>query len=151
MENRVIRKLFDDFVDEKENGFCELVYEKFYAYLADSFSEAVSELCKIVIFGREYSLNPRELYDYDHCLATEAWNDYVSQQFDDFHDWVSEVVQDDLEDFTSEFQKWLAKLDDDEWVADVAVALLNGEIDLTEIVTDWLYDRLRGEDWEYPT
>lgn len=153
MENNVLRKvknLIDDFVDEKENGLCEMVYEKFYAYLAYSFSEAVNELCKTIIFGHEYSLSPREIYDYDRYIAVEAWNDHVDHQFGDFPDWVSEVFRDDIKDFTSEFQKWLAS-QDDEQASDVIVALMTGGIDLTEIITDWwLYDRLRGEDWDYP-
>ncbi|WP_198491510.1 hypothetical protein, partial [Listeria monocytogenes] len=100
MKNR-IKTLIDDFVDEKENGFCEMVYERYYAYLADSFSEAVNELCKVTVFGRKYSLSPRELYNFDRYIAVEAWNDHVDTQFGDFRDWVSGVVHDDLEDFTN--------------------------------------------------
>ena len=147
MENDV-KNLIGEFVDETENRFCEMVYEKFYAYLADSFSEAVNELCKIIIFGREYSLSVQDLYDYDRCLAIEVWNDYVGNQFGDFYDWV-EVVRDDLEDFATEFQQWLATLAD-ERASDVIVALMSGDIDVTESVISWLYDRLHGEDWGYP-
>ena len=148
MENDV-KNLIGEFVDETENRFCEMVYEKFYAYLADSFSEAVNELCKIIIFGREYSLSVQDLYDYDRCLAIEVWNDYVGNRFGDFYDWVSEVAQDDIEDFATEFQQWLATLAD-ERASDVIVALMSGDIDVTESVIDWLYDRLHGEDWGYP-
>lgn len=143
-----VKNLIGEFVDETENGFCEMVYEKFYAHLADSFSEAVNELCKIIIFGREYSLSVQDLYTYDRCLAIEAWNDYVGSQFGDFYDWV-EVVRDDLEDFVAKFQKWLANLAD-ERASDVIVALMSGGIDVTESVISWLYDRLHGEDWGYP-
>lgn len=148
MANR-IKDLIDEFVDEKENGFCEVVYEKFYAYLADSFHEAVHELCKIIIFGREYSLTTQELYSYDRHVAGEAWYDHVSQQFGDFRDWMDQVISDELDEFIDEFQKWLSE-QDDEWASDAIVALMGGDIDITEIVADWLYDRLRNEDWDYP-
>ena len=146
---REVKSLVDDFVDETENGFCESVYERYYAYLAVSFCEAVSELCKIIIFGRKYSLSARELYDYDHYLATEAWNDHVSQQFGDFRDWVNGVIWDELNEFTEEFQQWLAS-QDDEWASDVIAALMVGDIDLEDAVYEWLYDRLSDEAWDYP-
>ncbi len=153
MENRdieeLMRDLIRDFVDEKENGFCESVYEKFYAYLEDSFCEAVNELCKIIIFGREYSLSVQELYDYDHYLATEAWNDYVRRSLEeDFHVWAEKCIREDIEDFISGFQKWLSG--NDERASDAIVTLMRGDIDLTKIIVDWLCDRLGYEYWKYP-
>ena len=146
---KLMRALIDDFVDEKGNGFCESVYERYYAYLADSFCEVVNEHCKITIFCCEYSLNPRELYDYDRIVAIEAWNDHVSQQFGDFRDWVNGVIWDELNEFTEEFQRWLAE-QDDEWASDVIAALMVGDIDLEDAVYEWLYDRLSDEAWDYP-
>lgn len=142
-----MRDLIRDFVEKTKNGFYESVYEKFSDYLESSFEGVVEECCKIVLFGREYSLSARELYNFDRCLATEAWFDHVENRFGDFRDWVSEVVQDDLEDFTNGFQQWLAS--QDERTSDAIVALMIGDVDLTEIVVDWLYDRLRSEDWDY--
>ena len=85
MENNAVKNLIDDFLNEEGNEFYKMIYARYYAYLADSFCEAVEQLCKIIIFGREYSLNARELYNYDRCLAIEAWNDHVSSQFGDSH------------------------------------------------------------------
>lgn len=152
MENLVIRKvknLIDDFVDETENGFCELVYKRYYADLESLFKDVLEEHCKIVLFGREYTLNARELYDYDRHIASEAWNDHIENQFGDFRYWV-EWLSVELDEFVEEFQQWLANARDDEWASDVIVALMSGDIDLTAAVTDWLYDRLRSKDWDYP-
>ena len=144
-----IKNLINNFVDETENEFYRSVYRRYYAYLADSFSEAVEECCKVTIFGREYSLNVRELYDYDHCLAVEAWGSHVDDQLGDFRDWVNGVMTDELEDFVNEFQKWLAS-QDDERASDVIVAIMTESIDLEDAVCEWLYDRLSNEDWDYP-
>ena len=149
MEINAVKNLINDFVDEKGNRFCKSVYERYYAYLADSFSEVVDECCKVTIFGREYSLNVRELYDYDRYLAVEAWGSHVDDQLGDFRDWVNGVMTDELDEFTEEFQRWLATQDSED-AANVAVAIMTEEIDLTETVTDWLYDRVHGEDWGYP-
>ena len=148
MENN-IKNLIDAFVNEKGNRFCKSVYRRYYAYLADSFSEVVEECCKVTIFGREYSLNVRELYDYDRCLAIEAWNDHVSSQFGDFRDWVSWFFSDELDEFTEAFQQWLSE-QNDEQASDVIVAIMTESIDLEDAVCEWLYDRLSNEDWDYP-
>ena len=68
----LVKDLISEFVNEEGNEFYKMIYARYYAYLADSFSEVVEECCKIIIFGRKYSLNVRELYNYDHCLAVEA-------------------------------------------------------------------------------
>lgn len=146
-----IEDLLIEFVDEKGKGFCESVYDRYYATVAGSFKDEVEEYCKVVIFGNEYRLNTQELYDFDQDAAVEEWRNYVDRSLgEDFHEWVEQVIRDDIEDFISRFQQWLAKLDDDERVADAAVALLNGDIDLTEIIVDWLRYRLGYEAWEYP-
>lgn len=143
--------LMKDLISEfdKEKGFYETVYDWYYTTVADSFKDEVEGYCKIVIFGNEYALNVQELYDYDREVAIDAWYDYVHQRFGDFYDWVSDAARDDFEDFATEFQRWLAKQDSED-AANVAVALMSGEIDLTKIIADWICDRLRDEDWRYP-
>ena len=145
----LVKALINDFVNEEGNEFYKMIYARYYRTVADSFSEVVEECCKIIIFGRKYSLNVRELYNYDCYLAAEAWGSHVDDQFGDFRDWVSRFVSDELEDFVNEFQKWLAS-QDDELASDVIFALMTGDVDLTEAIIDWLYDRLSNEDWDYP-
>lgn len=145
MKNHDLENFLDEFDDEKENGFFESVYEKFYAYLADSF-------CKVSIFGVERVLDADTLYACDRHLAVELWNDCVSQSlksFESFCGWVSEVVQDDLEGFFVEFQRWLLSRRNDEQASNAIVAIMAGDIDLTSVV-EWLYGRLRCDRWEYP-
>lgn len=152
MENLVgkVKNLIDDFVEETGNELRESVYEKFYAYLATSFDDVVEERCKIVLFGRKYALSARDIYNYDRCIAVEAWNDHVENRFVEFQCWVEwSSISDDLNEFTEEFQQWLAS-QDDERTSDVIVALMIGDADLTEVVVEWLYERLQGEDWDYP-
>ena len=149
MENNAVKNLINNFVGETENDFCESIYRRYYTYLADSFCEVVEEGCKIIIFGRKYSLSPRELYNYDRYLAVEAWGSHLDDQFGNFRDWMNGVMSDELDEFTEEFQQWLAS-QDDERASDVIVALMTGDVDLTEAIIDWLYDRLSNEDWDYP-
>ena len=144
----MIRDLIREFDDEK--GFYESVYDWYYTTVATSFKYEVEEYCKVVIFGDEYAMSVQELYTYDRHVAVELWRDYVSKSLEeDFHVWVERCIIDEIDEFTKEFQQWLAS-QDDERVSDVIVALMSGNIDVTEIVTDWLYDRLSTEDWNYP-
>ena len=145
MEAEALMKLINNFVDETENGFYEMVYDWYYQTVADSFKDVIDESCKIVVFGDEYAMSVHELYNFDRCLANEAWNNHVSQSLEDgFRDWANRVISDDIETFAAEFQRWLAKQDREDSVdaANVAVALMSGEIDLTKIITDWLHDQL---------
>ena len=145
----LVKDLISEFIDENGNRFCKSVYRRYYAYLADSFSEVVEECCKVTIFGREYSLSPRELYNYDRCLAVEAWGSHLDDQFGNFRDSVSWFFSDELDEFTEAFQQWLAS-QDDEQASDVIVAIMTESIDLEDAVCEWLYDRLSNEDWDYP-
>ena len=146
MENDV-KHLIDEFDDEK--GFYDNVRNTYYKFLATSFDAVAEQFCNVLIFGPEYSLNARTLYDFDRHIAFDAWNNHVDQHFYGFHDWVNEVIWDDLEVFTNEFQQWLAE-QDDEWVTNVIVSLMSGGIDLTKVTYEWLYDRLCREGWDYP-
>lgn len=147
---RNVKNLIDDFVDEKENGFYASVCDLYYTSLVNSFADVVEECCEVVIYGRKYAMNAKQLYNYDPYLAVEAWAKLVDDQFGDFPSWAEQFIEDDdLEVFAKEFQQWLAKQDSEE-AANVAVAFMSGDIDLDEIIVDWLYDRLRGEDWDYP-
>lgn len=149
MENRNLEELISEFDEEKE--FYESVYDRYYATVAASFKDVVEEYCKVVIFGDEYRLNTQELYTYDSHMAVELWRDYVNRSLEeDFHEWVEYVIDDDIEDFSNEFQQWLSKRDD-ERAADAIVALMSEAVDLNEIIVDWLRYRLGYEYWEYPT
>lgn len=155
MENRnlkeLMRELIVEFDDEKGKEFYEFVYDQYYATVAASFKDEVKEYCKVVLFGNEYALNVQELYAYDRYFAVESWRDYVNRSLEeDFHYWVEQVIDDDIEDFSNEFQQWLSKRDDDERAADAIVALMSEAVDLNEIIEDWLRYRLGYEDWEYP-
>ena len=152
MENRDMEELMRDLISEfdKEKGFYESVYDWYYTSVAASFEDEVEEFCKVVIFGNEYALSVQELYTYDSCLAVEEWRNYVNRSLEeDFHEWAEQYIKDDIEDFISGFQKWLAKQDSEE-VANVAVAIMCGDIDITKIVMDWIYGRLCYEYWRYP-
>lgn len=146
---RNIRGLIREFVSETENGFYKSVYDRYYATVAISFADEVGEYCKVVVFGDEYAMSVQELYTFDRDRAIEEWRDYVSRSLEDFPDWVEQCIRGDIEDFISEFQQWLAKQDSEE-AANAAVTLMTGDVDLTEIVVDWLYGRLGCEDWKYP-
>ena len=140
---KLTRDLLVEF--DEERGFYETVYDQFYATVAASFKDEVEEYCKVVIFGYEYALGVREVYEYDRDLAIVKWRDYVGRSLDDFRGWAKQSI----ENFAGEFQQWLAE-QDDEWASGVIVALMSGEIDLTEIIVDWICYRLGYEAWEYP-
>ena len=153
MENRnmeaLVKDLIGEFVDETENEFYEMVYDWYYQNVTESFKDEVAGYCKIVIFGDIYDMNVQEFYDFDRYRAIKTWNDFVNQSLiKGFHD-SAKVILCNIEIFAAEFQQWLAKQDSED-VANVAVALMSGEIDLTKIIVDWLRDRLGREDWVYP-
>ena len=144
----LMRDLIGEFDDEE--GFYESVYDWYYAAVANSFKDEVEDNCTVVIFGDEYALSVQELYTYDSCLAVDLWRDYVSRAIgEDFHGWVEQCIRGDIEGFASEFQQWLSGRND-ELASNAIVALMGGDIDLTKIIADWIYDRLRFEDWKYP-
>ena len=143
-----LKDLIREFDDEK--GFYETVRTWFYTIITDTFKDEVEECCKIVIFGYEYAMSVQEIYDYDREAAVEAWRHHVSRMLDDFHEsWMEWSIRYDIDVFANEFQQWLAS-QDDERTSNVIVALMSGDIDLSEAVADWLYDRLCYEDWNYP-
>lgn len=149
-----LQDLIDEFYKENEeiveNEFYKTVYEKYYTTVAASFKDEVEEYCKVVIFGDEYAMSVQELYDYDRDLAIETWRHYVDRSLEeDFRDWANEVIWDELDEFTEEFQKWLSRRND-ERAADAIVALMSGDIDLEDAVYEWLRARLGYEYWDYP-
>ena len=146
----LVKDLINDFVDETENEFFESVYDWYYETLADAFQDEVEGHCKIVIFGYERAMSVHELYDDNRFYAVQTWRDYVSRSLEEgFRDWANKVILGSIETFAAEFRQWLATQDSED-AANVAVALMAGDIDLTEAIIDWLYDRLSNEDWVYP-
>ena len=149
MENN-IKNLISEFDDVMENEFYQSVYDWYYETIADAFQDKVKGCCKIVIFGDVFDMSVHELYDHNRYFAIKTWRDYVSRSLEEgFRNWANNVILGSIETFAAEFQQWLAKQDSED-AANVAAALMAGDIDLTEAIIDWLYDRLRNEDWVYP-
>ena len=145
----LMKDLIREFVDE-EKEFYAPIRTWFYAFLETSFADDVEECCKIVIFGYEYAMSVQEIYDYDREAAVEAWDHHISRMLEDFHEsWMEWSIRDDIDVFVNEFQKWLSERND-ERASNVIVALMGGDINLSEAVVDWLCDRLGYEGWKYP-